>query len=1024
PAGGYLDGWIDFNGDGDWLDAGEAIFARRAVAAGDNSLTFQVPAGATSGLTYARFRLSSAGGLGPTGLASDGEVEDHAVMIGGASGLTAVESALEAYRFGNGQPRSSLGPAFYDTQGRAWYFAETYFTGLGLQALLAAPDQTAPNNFDAVQRHLSFFLNRIEADGTVRIWLLDASGNPPSQDITIKVRNPQTRQDEWRTLLKDKASLDPDADDSALASIISLAAAYQFFGGESRAGATPLLGAAGVKAKLELLADTMLSLRELNGLTRVYLTPQFAGQPVAVYLMDNLEVRNALYAIARLEREFYNDAATAAKYQAAAAALDASIATHFYDAASGTYRVLADGPVADLDVWYADSLAQIWTVTEGWLPATSPSGQTLLTKVFDRWDGSPGADWTKRGDGGAWAWAALQAGQVAKASESLVSLLPAILRNDAAYVGPIAAPDLNNGQEVPTTIADVGFALQTLLPAATNDQVSTGYEKSVDFDPRDNDFSISSRSSDLGVSIVAPPASGSLTVLADGALRYTPNAGFSGDDRLRYKVTASDGGSRAADVSIHVNHRPQLANAATISYRRGEGVKAIDSSVVVTDADNAKLASAVVSLNPFTVGADELRFTANSSTMGNISVVSNSNGVLRLASSGATASTTQWQNALRSVGYFNGGATTSAGRQATFVVNDGIDDSPPLVSTINVDTQPPTVAIEFADSRLDDARRSTVATFRFSEAVTGFTSADATTSAETLSSFVSVNASTYTATFTSNDATEGNGSVAVTGPFTDIAGNTGVGGSANIPLDTRNPTVSLTFGASSLFDGRISTSVTIQFSEPIVGFAQNDLSAGDDSLSNFAAVDADTYTATFTARDGIETTGSLQVVGEYSDLAGNIGANGSANIAIDTLNPTVSLQFADLLLYDGRRSSIVTIQFSEAVAGFVLADLSAGGDALSSFVAVDADTYRVTFTARDGVDSTGTVQLSGAYTDIEGNVGADGSANVAIDTLNPTVSLQFADTLLFDGRSSTLATMQFSEPVVGFTISDLSPGAD
>ena len=50
--------------------------------AGDNPLTFTVPCTAVAGATYARFRLSSAGGLGPTGEAADGEVEDYAVNVG------------------------------------------------------------------------------------------------------------------------------------------------------------------------------------------------------------------------------------------------------------------------------------------------------------------------------------------------------------------------------------------------------------------------------------------------------------------------------------------------------------------------------------------------------------------------------------------------------------------------------------------------------------------------------------------------------------------------------------------------------------------------------------------------------------------------------------------------------------------------------------------------------------------------------------------------------------------------------
>ncbi|MCA9230365.1 MAG: VCBS repeat-containing protein, partial [Planctomycetales bacterium] len=78
---GKLDAWIDFNGDGSWGGPGEQIFASRAVALGDNLLTFDVPSYAISGTTYARFRLSTAGALGVMGLATGGEVEDYQVTV-------------------------------------------------------------------------------------------------------------------------------------------------------------------------------------------------------------------------------------------------------------------------------------------------------------------------------------------------------------------------------------------------------------------------------------------------------------------------------------------------------------------------------------------------------------------------------------------------------------------------------------------------------------------------------------------------------------------------------------------------------------------------------------------------------------------------------------------------------------------------------------------------------------------------------------------------------------------------------
>ena len=81
---GWLNAWIDFNGDGDWADTGEHIFSDLNVAAGAKNLGFWVPAGATPGTTYARFRFSSQdpwGGLSYDGMWETGEVEDYEVVI-------------------------------------------------------------------------------------------------------------------------------------------------------------------------------------------------------------------------------------------------------------------------------------------------------------------------------------------------------------------------------------------------------------------------------------------------------------------------------------------------------------------------------------------------------------------------------------------------------------------------------------------------------------------------------------------------------------------------------------------------------------------------------------------------------------------------------------------------------------------------------------------------------------------------------------------------------------------------------
>jgi hypothetical protein len=78
---GKLNAWIDWNSDGDFLDTGEQIATDVSPTSNAISLPITVPATATAGTTYARFRYSTQTGLASTGAASDGEVEDYRINI-------------------------------------------------------------------------------------------------------------------------------------------------------------------------------------------------------------------------------------------------------------------------------------------------------------------------------------------------------------------------------------------------------------------------------------------------------------------------------------------------------------------------------------------------------------------------------------------------------------------------------------------------------------------------------------------------------------------------------------------------------------------------------------------------------------------------------------------------------------------------------------------------------------------------------------------------------------------------------
>lgn len=80
--GGYLQAWMDFNGDGDFDDViggvAERIFTNALLDSGSNALSFQIPDVIEADTVYARFRFGEFG-LGLHGLGQIGEVEDYVV---------------------------------------------------------------------------------------------------------------------------------------------------------------------------------------------------------------------------------------------------------------------------------------------------------------------------------------------------------------------------------------------------------------------------------------------------------------------------------------------------------------------------------------------------------------------------------------------------------------------------------------------------------------------------------------------------------------------------------------------------------------------------------------------------------------------------------------------------------------------------------------------------------------------------------------------------------------------------------
>ncbi|WP_081941321.1 Ig-like domain-containing protein [Pseudomonas soli] len=316
-----------------------------------------------------------------------------------------------------------------------------------------------------------------------------------------------------------------------------------------------------------------------------------------------------------------------------------------------------------------------------------------------------------------------------------------------------------------------------------------------------------------------------------------------------------------------------------------------------------------------------------------------------------------------------------------------------------IDTQRPTATIVVADSSLAIGETSLV-TITFSEAVSGFTTADLTVANGTLSGLSSNDGGiTWTATLTptagitdtSNLITLDNSGV------TDTAGNAGSGStdSNNYAIDSQRPTATIVMADSDLRVGETSL-VTITFSEAVTGFSNADLSVANGTLSALSSADGGiTWTAIFTPSNGVQDGTNLIVLNNtgYTDLAGNsgVGTTSSANYRVNTVVPTATVVVADTALRAGE-SSLVTITFSEAVSGFTLADLTVANGTLSGLSSSDGGiTWTATLTPGSQVEDTSnliTLDNSGVVGVSSGNagVGSTDSNNYVIDTRVPSVT--------------------------------------
>jgi hypothetical protein len=314
--------------------------------------------------------------------------------------------------------------------------------------------------------------------------------------------------------------------------------------------------------------------------------------------------------------------------------------------------------------------------------------------------------------------------------------------------------------------------------------------------------------------------------------------------------------------------------------------------------------------------------------------------------------------------------------------------------SVTVDTVVPTVAIVMADTALKAGETSLV-TFTFSEAVTGFTNADLTAIENgTLTTVSSADGGiTWTATFTpGTNITDTTNLITLNkAGVTDLAGNAGVGSTStvNYSIDTAVPTAPTTPDLAAASDSGSNTdNITNDTTPTFAGTAE----AGSTVTIYSDGVAVGSGPATGGAY-GITTSalsnGPHNITATATDAAGNVSTlSGTLAVTIDNVAPTVTIVVADAALNAGE-TSLVTFTFSEAVTGFANADITTiQNGTLSPVSSADGGiTWTATLTPAASITDTSniiTVTKTG-LTDVAGNagVGTTNSNNYAIDTAVP-----------------------------------------
>jgi hypothetical protein len=291
------------------------------------------------------------------------------------------------------------------------------------------------------------------------------------------------------------------------------------------------------------------------------------------------------------------------------------------------------------------------------------------------------------------------------------------------------------------------------------------------------------------------------------------------------------------------------------------------------------------------------------------------------------------------------------------------------------DNTAPTVTVSAAQTSPTNASTINM-TVQFSESVSGFSLDDITVANGTKSTFTAVDGDTYTFNITSPSGTV---TVDVAGSVAqDSAANSNTAASQfSIVYDNTVPTITLS--ATQTSPTNTSTiNMTVQFSENVIGFDIGDITVANGTKGTFTAVDGDTYTFNITAPSGTVTVDIASSVATDSASNNNTAAT-QFSIVHDNTAPTITLSSTQSSPVTASTINM-TVQFSESVTGFALADIAVVNGTGGNFTAVNGEIYTFDITAPS---STITVNISSGVAHDSASNGNSAATQYSLTMANP-----------------------------------------